>query len=184
LGAHNAAIVPSLRIIDGSDQRGRHVNVNRRQMFMVPLAGTTMLAEGTSAQGPYNFDPVALAKLRAGEIAREISGSVRDASVSEPSRDAVFTTGLLLQAGLRALLPIQERRDVALPGTPSSKDPPELIDAQENYKAVFASGREASPAQKKVALSAVESAAQQLSAEGYKMFSKAVFDWLRQQTRP
>ena len=160
------------------------MNIDRRRMFIAPLAGITILAKGTSAQEPYNFDPVALAKLRAGEIAREILGSVRDAAVSEPSRDAVFNTGLLLQAGLRALLPIQERRDVALPGTPSSKDPAELVVAQENYKAVFASGAEASPTQKKAALDAIELAAQQLSSEGYEAFSAAVSAWLVQQRRP
>jgi hypothetical protein len=160
------------------------VNIDRRGVFMIPFAGITILADETSAQQHYNFDPVAVAKLRAGEIAREISGSMRDASVSEPSKDAVFNTGLLLQAGLRALLPIQERGEVALPGTPSSKDPAELIHAQENYKAVFASGADASPTQKKAALGAIELAVQQLSSEGYKEFSKAVSDWLVQQSAP
>jgi hypothetical protein len=33
-------------------------------------------------------------------------------------------------------------------------------------------------------LSAIELAAHQLSSEGYKLFSKAVFDWLIQQRTP
>jgi hypothetical protein len=85
------------------------------------------------AQNLSSFDPVATARLRAGEIAREIAASGRDASVPEPSRDDIFNTGLLLQAGLRALLPVQERQGIALPGTPSSSDPSELIATQENY---------------------------------------------------
>jgi hypothetical protein len=84
-------------------------------------------------------------------IAREISGSERDTSVSAPSWDTIFNTGLLLQAGLRALLPVQERQGVAVPGVASPSDPAELIKAQENYKAVFESGTEATPAQKAIA---------------------------------
>jgi len=140
--------------------------------------------EQGSAQQLFNFDPVAIAKLRAGEIAREISDSMRESSVPEPPRDAVFNTGLLLQAGVRALLPVNQRGDVALPGSPSPKDPIELTEAQENYKAVFASGAEASPAQKKTALKAIELASRQLLSEGYGLFSKAVSDWLVQQRVP
>jgi hypothetical protein len=158
------------------------VTIDRRAVLMMPLAASATLApRGADAEKHYDFDPVAVAKLRAGEIAREISASIRDPSVSEPSNEAVFNTGLLLQAGLRALLPVQERRDVALPGTPSPKDPIELVRAQENYKAIFASGAEASPDQKKAALDAVALASQQLSSEGYEFFSKAVADWLVQQ---
>jgi hypothetical protein len=160
------------------------VNIDRRRAFMIPLAGIAILGEESRAQERYKFDAISVAKLRAGEIAREISGSARDGSVAEPSKDAVFNTGLLLQAGLRALLPIGERRDVALPGAPSSKDPPDLVAAQENYKAVFTSGAEASPTQKKAALHAIELAARQLSNEGYKMFSAAVSEWLVQQSKP
>ena len=160
------------------------MDIDRRRVFMIPFAGITIFAGESRAQEHYNFDPVAAAKLRAGEIAREISGSARDGSVPEPSKDAVFNTGLLLQAGLRALLPFQDRQDVALPGTPSSKDPPDLVAAQENYRAVFASSAEASPTQKKAALQAIELAAQQLSGEGYKVFSAAVSDWLVRQSRP
>src|SRR5262245_41938481 len=116
----------------------------RRLALMIALiiAGTSALSPA-HAQAPGNFDPIATAKLRAGEIAREIAGSERDPSVPEPSRDDIFNTGLLLQAGLRALLPVQERQGVALPGTPSPKDPPELTMTQENYRAVFESGGQA-----------------------------------------
>jgi hypothetical protein len=37
------------------------------------------------AQNDPNFDPIATAKLRAGEIAREITASARDASGAETS---------------------------------------------------------------------------------------------------
>jgi hypothetical protein len=159
--------------------------MNRRITFMVPFAIMVAFAlERGSAQQNLKFDPVAVAKLRAGEIAREISESMRETSVPDPSRDAVFTTGLLLQAGLRALLPVNQRGDVALPGSASPKDPIELTEAQENYKAVFASGVEASTAQKKTALKAIELASRQLSSEGYKLFSKAVSNWLAQQSVP
>jgi hypothetical protein len=86
-----------------------------------------------------------------------------------------------LQAGLRALLPVQERQDVALPGMPSPKDPPELIEAQENYKAVFESGIEAAPAQKAIALQSIDSASKRLDAAGYRLFSRNVSAWARTQ---
>ena len=133
------------------------------------------------AQNDLNFDPIATAKLRAGEIAREITASARDASISEPSRDDLFNTGLLLQAGLRALLPVQQRQGVALPGTPSPSDPQALVVAQENYKAVFESGAETSPAQKTIALKSIELATQQLRNAGYTSLAARVNDWLRKQ---
>jgi hypothetical protein len=133
------------------------------------------------AQNGPDFDPVATAKLRAGEIARRIVASPRDASVPEPSWEEMFDSGLLLQAGLRALLPIKERQGVALPGPPSPGDPEELVVAQENYKAVFESGAEATPAQKATALKSIELATQQLRNAGYTSLSATVNDWLRTQ---
>jgi hypothetical protein len=149
-------------------------------MIALIITGTSALSPA-QAQAPGDFDPIATAKLRAGEVAREITGSARDPSVPEPSRDDMFNTGLLLQAGLRALLPVQERQGVALPGTPSPKDPPELITAQENYRAVFASGGQATPAQRATAIRAIELAAQQLQRSGYALFARRVTDWLRMQ---
>jgi hypothetical protein len=133
------------------------------------------------AQNGLDFDPIATAKLRAGEIAREITASARDASIPEPSREDIFNTGLLLQAGLRALLPVEERQGVALPGTPSPSDPQELVVAQENYKAVFESGAEATPVQKAIALKSIELATEQLQKGGYTSFAAAVAEWLRTQ---
>jgi hypothetical protein len=149
-------------------------------MIALIIAGMSALSQA-HAQAPGNFDPIATAKLRAGEIAREIAGSERDPSVLEPSRDDMFNTGLLLQAGLRALLPVQERQGVALPGTPSPKDPPELTTAQENYRAVFESGGQTTPAQRATAIRAIELAAQQLQRSGYPVFARRVTDWLRTQ---
>jgi hypothetical protein len=133
------------------------------------------------AQSGPDFDPMATAKLRAGEIVREITASARDASIPEPSRDDIFNTGLLLQAGLRALLPVEERQGVALPGTPSASDPQELVVAQENYKAVFESGAQTTPAQKTTALKSIELATQRLRNAGYTSLAARVNDWLRRQ---
>jgi hypothetical protein len=127
------------------------------------------------------FDPVAVARLRAGEIAHEIAASGRTSSVPEPPPAEVFNTGLLLQAGLRALLPVSERQGVALPGNPSPNDPAPLVEAQENYKAVFASGANATPTQKATAFKSIRMAAQQLSSEGYTAFSQKISEWLKSQ---
>lgn len=160
------------------------MKVNRRSAFMIALSLAGLSNVGrASAEQPFDFDPVAMAKLRAGEIARAIEASPRESSAPEPPRDAVFNSGLLLQAGLRALLPVQERQGVALPGTPSPKDPPELVEAQENYKAVFQSGTEAMSEQKAIALKSIDSAAGQLQNSGYASLSKSVSDWAAAQRR-
>jgi len=51
------------------------------------------------AESPSDFDPVATAKLRAGEIVREIVEADVMHLVRRPARDELLTTGLLLQAG-------------------------------------------------------------------------------------
>jgi hypothetical protein len=160
------------------------VDFDGRRAFLraLAIAGMSIL-EPAGAQERFDFDPIAFAKLRAGEIVRAISGSERDTSASEPSRDMIFNTGLLLQAGLRALLPVQKRQGVALPGTPSPNDPTELIDAQENYKAVFESGADATPAQTATAIKSIELASRQLDKAGYIWFSKVVSDWVGTQRR-
>jgi hypothetical protein len=158
------------------------VNIDRR--FALIIATITILSFALNmaqAQDVPDFDPIATAKLRAGEIVREITASARDASVPEPSRDDIFNTGLLLQAGLRALLPVEERQGVALPGMPSQSDPQELAVAQENYKAVFESGAPATPAQKATASKSIELATQQLRNAGYTSLAARVNDWLRRQ---
>jgi hypothetical protein len=76
---------------------------------------------------------------------------------------------------------VQQRQGVALPGTPSASDPQELVVAQENYKAVFESGAETSPAQKTIALKSIELATQQLRNAGYTSLAARVNDWLRKQ---
>jgi hypothetical protein len=139
------------------------------------------LLAGPGAADANTFDPVAIARLRAGEIAHDIAASGRDSSVLEPPQAEVFNTGLLLQAGLRALLPVSERQGVALPGNPSPSNPAPLVEAQENYKAVFASGADATPAQKATACAAIRMAAQQLSSQGYTAFSQKISEWLKTQ---
>ena len=99
------------------------MDLDRRDACLLTLAaaGVTVF-DPAIAQQPVGFDPVAFAKLRAGEIAREIANSPRDVSVPEPVRDTVFMTGLLLQAGLRAFLPVSQRQGVALAGAPAPTD--------------------------------------------------------------
>ena len=158
------------------------MSVNRRLALVILSSiglGCRATLDLARAESPSDFDPVATAKLRAGEILREIVGSGRDASRPEPAHDELFNTGLLLQAGLRALLPVQGRQGVALPGTPSPNDPKELILAQENYKAVFESGAEATPAQRATAIASIELATQQVERAGYTVLAKRVIDWLR-----
>jgi hypothetical protein len=124
------------------------------------------------------FDPVSTATLRAGELTRAITGSPREESIVEPPREQVFETALLLQAGLRALLPVEQRHGVALPGAPASNDPPQLVEAQENYKSIFESGSEATPAQKAIAVNSIRAAARQLEQEGYVSLSQQIIKWL------
>ncbi len=158
------------------------MSVSRRLALVIVSSvglGCHVMPDLARAQSPSDFDPVATAKLRAGEILREIVGSGRDASRPEPAHDELFNTGLLLQAGLRALLPVQERQGVALPGTPSPNDPRELIMAQENYTAVFESGAEATPAQRATAMASIALATQQLERAGYAVLAKKVIEWLK-----
>jgi hypothetical protein len=158
------------------------MSVNRRRALVIVSSaglGCRAMLGLARAESPSDFDPVATAKLRAGEIVRAIVGSGRDASRPEPAHDELLNTGLLLQAGLRALLPVQERPGVALPGTPSPNDPKELILAQENYTAVFESGTEATAAQRATAMASIELAAQQLEKAGYTVLAKKVTEWLR-----
>jgi hypothetical protein len=153
----------------------------RRTIVGIALRSWIALLAGPGAADADTFDPVAIARLRAGEVARDIAASGRTSSVPEPPQAAVFNTGLLLQAGLRALLPVSERQSVALPGNPSPSDPAPLIEAQENYKAVFASGANATPIQKATALAAIRMAAQQISSQGYTAFSQKISEWLKAQ---
>lgn len=125
------------------------------------------------------FDPMALAKLRIGEIVEAIKQSGRVSQVREP--DNLFSTALLIQAGLRALLPPAERVGVALPGVPNPNDPQGLSKAQQNYSAVFEGGKEATKAQRDVALHAVAEGARQLQKAGYQKAALILTTWLQNQ---
>jgi hypothetical protein len=168
-----------LETFNAEFSRSALVNIDRRSAFFLAsaMAGAWFGLGGTLAHA--DFDPVAFAKLRAGEIARAIASSERDRTFAEAAPEYTFETGLLLQAGLRALLPIREREGVALPGTPSPNDPRELVEAQENYKAVFASGTEANPEQRAKAVRAVELAAERCERVGYTALARQVRVWLR-----
>jgi hypothetical protein len=175
LGDHISRSIASFR-------RDHAMDLDRRDACLLTLAaaGVTVF-DPAIAQQPVGFDPVAFAKLRAGEIAREIANSPRDVSVPEPARDTVFMTGLLLQAGLRAFLPVSQRQGVALPGAPVRTDPPNLVEAQENFRIVFESGKEATAAQKLTALKAIDLAQQQLEQQGYKSLAAAIANWTKVQ---
>jgi hypothetical protein len=125
------------------------------------------------------FDPMALAKLRIGEIVEAIKQSGRVSKEREP--DNLFSTALLIQAGLRALLPPAERVGVAMPGLPNPKDPQALRKAQQNYAAVFEGGKEATKAQRDVALNAVAEGARQLQKAGYEKAASILTTWLQNQ---
>jgi hypothetical protein len=157
------------------------MTMNRRIALLVLsfVSGYHAMFKRVRGADQAEFDPIATGKLRAGEILRKIAGSGRDTSRREPAYDELFYTGLLLQAGLRALLPVSERQGVALPGTPSPDEPKELIRAQQNYEIVFRSGVEATPEQYTVAIASIESAAQQLQDAGFVSLAGKVTEWLR-----
>jgi hypothetical protein len=75
-------------------------------------------------------------------------------------------------------MPFHARVRIALPGTPSPSDPGELIAAQENDKAVFASGANATSAQKSGGDQIDRVGAQQLRKGGYTLLTGKVTDWL------
>jgi hypothetical protein len=69
----------------------------------------------------------------------------------------------------------------ALPGTPSPSDSRELVEAQENYKVVFASGMEANAEQRAKALRAIELAAERCEMVGYTALARQIRPWMRTQ---
>lgn len=151
------------------------MSISRRALFHgIAATCVLLLPVGARGQSSMPFDPIAVAKLRAGEIARFITSSPRDKAIPEPSHQDVFDTGLLLQAGLRALLPVGERQGVALPGSPSSSDPPELAEAQKNYQQVFESGAMANADRKAIAVKSIGLAADRLGHYGYADLAKAI----------
>lgn len=152
----------------------------RRRALVISLC-VLLSFERAGAQVTSDFDPVGFAKLRAGEIARAIRDSPRQAATREVDQADLFVIGLLLQAGLRALLPVSEREGVALPGEPGTADPEDLVRAQRNAQIVLRSGREAMPAERAIALAAVRKAAEDMSARGYRVLSEEIFRWLEGQ---
>ena len=132
---------------------------------------------------PFIYSDVA--KEVIGNLTDAIKATPRDTSVPEPQGRATFNTALLLQAGLRALLPVGEREGIALPRI-FPNDAQELQNAQRNYAAVFESGKGATPEQGEVAFKAIELAAKQLDEQGYKTAAAVVNKFLKAHaaTRP
>lgn len=107
-----------------------------------------------------DFSPVETAKTVIGELARATESSFQDA--------------LLLQAGLRVLLPMDEREGVALPKV-FPKDPPDLQAAQATVISVLSENREATNEERQSALTTISSVADRI---GNKNFAASVKSWL------
>jgi len=83
-------------LVQRTRQRASLLITRRAAQLTALLSGITLLARRGLAVDVTTFDPVATARLRAGEIARDITASGRDPSVPEPPQGEVFNTGLLL----------------------------------------------------------------------------------------
>jgi len=125
------------------------------------------------------FDAEAVAKLRIGELVEAIRISGQTDS-TKPGTNLI-PPALLIQAGLRTMLPPRQREGVALPGPANPNDSKELIAAQSNLTVVFQSGKMATPKERSLALEAVGQGARQLQAYGYRKAADTLQDWLRNQ---
>jgi hypothetical protein len=125
------------------------------------------------------FDAEAVAKLRVGELVEAIKISGQTGSIKHGTN--LIPPALLIQAGLRTLLPPTQREGVALPGPANPNDPKELIAAQSNLTEVFQSGKVATPQERNLALGAVAQGARQLQADGYSKSAAILQAWLKDQ---
>jgi hypothetical protein len=125
------------------------------------------------------FDAEAVAKLRIGELVEAIKISGQTGSTKSGTN--LIPPALLIQAGLRTLLPPTQREAVALPGPANPNDPKELIAAQSNLTAVFQGGKVATPQERNLALGAVAQGARQLQADGYSKAAGILQGWLKEQ---
>jgi hypothetical protein len=125
------------------------------------------------------FDPEVVAKLRVGELVEAIKISGQIESIKQGTN--LIPPALLIQAGLRTLLPPTQREGVALPGPANPNDPKELIAAQSNLTEVFKGGKVVTPQERIVALRAVAQGARQLQADGYIKAAAILLDWLKDQ---
>jgi hypothetical protein len=123
------------------------------------------------------FNPIETAKQVIGELTDAITATPRNEAVPEPQGRATFNTALLLQAGLRILMPVEEREGVALPKI-FPNDPPELQFAQNTYADVFKSGCEASEKQRVIGILSLQKAAENLAAQGFEAYASTVTAWL------
>ena len=125
------------------------------------------------------FDAEAVAKLRIGELVEAIKFSGQASSIK--SETNLIPPALLIQAGLRTLLPLIQREGVALPGPANPNDPKELVAAQSNLTAVFQSGKAATTQERNLALGAVAKGARQLQDNGYSKAASTLQAWLKAQ---
>lgn len=107
-----------------------------------------------------DFDPIETAKTVIGELASATETSFQDA--------------LMLQAGLRILLPVDEREGVALPKV-FPKDPPDLQAAQATVISVLSESREATVEERQSALTTISNVVDRI---GNKNFAAGVKSWL------
>lgn len=127
------------------------------------------------------FRPIPVAKELIGNLTDSIKETDRDLSVPLPENPrATFNTALLLQAGLRALLLVEEREGIAEPKI-FDRDPEFLQKAQTNFLEVLRSGKNATDEQRESALESVDLAAKQLFEQGYKKLAVNVSQFVSEQ---
>lgn len=132
--------------------------------------------------GKFDFHPVNTAHLVTGNLVKSIKESGRDPAVPPPSSDdAIRQTSILLLLGLRPLLPANERKGIMSPGDVIESEPEHMRAAHENWKAVFDSGKDATPKQRAIALEAVTHVASELQRQGYNTAAAAISKWVDSQ---
>ncbi len=131
------------------------------------------------------FDAKDLAHRFTRELTAMIAGSERNMLVKAPTNDALTNAALLVQAGFRGLLPVDERAGIALPpDVPPSGEPTALARAQSNAHRVLTSNVEVTPNQRRAALAAILAASESLRAMGYDQFASQLDEYLDTQYAP
>ncbi|MFN7677980.1 MAG: hypothetical protein ACK5QW_05205 [Cyanobacteriota bacterium] len=123
------------------------------------------------------FDPVATARLRTGEMVEAIKATRRQGPAS--ASPDLIQPALLIQAGLRILLPPDQRQGLALPGEPGPKDSKPLVSAQNTWTAVYQSGRPANRQERAEAHRAILKGSELLETAGYREAARVLRDWIR-----
>lgn len=140
-----------------------------------PLLGAeVVVAYSAGFQSP--FDASATARLRTGEMVEAIKASGQQKATPPPKK--LLLPALLIQAGLRTLLPPAQREGLVLPGPRGLNDPPSLVQAQRNLTVVYQGGREATPRERATAKQAIQEGALLLAKQGYIKAASLLRDWV------